>query len=73
MGMIGHVQFVNLCASGDMGVPNETAALSEGLGWANLAFNPPWNSDDVAGANETNTTVGNSTNGTGQFRRSVIR
>ena len=47
MGMIAHVQFMNLCSAGDMGVPKETAAMSNGMGWANLQFKSPFASDDA--------------------------
>lgn len=36
MGMMGHVQFMSICAEGDMGVPNETAAMGEGMAWMNV-------------------------------------
>ena len=59
MGMVGHVQFMNMCSSGDMGVHPETAALSDGMGWANLQMDPPWGSSD------SNTSASNNTDGTG--------
>ena len=59
MGMIGHAQFMNLCAEGDMGIPAETAALSSGMGWANLQFDPPWGSSSTnsSSANKSNSTT----------------
>jgi hypothetical protein len=42
MGMVGQVQFMHFCAQGDVGIPNETAALARGLSWANVQFAPPW-------------------------------
>ena len=55
MGMIGHVQFMNLCSAGDMGSPPETAAMSDGMGWANLQFKSPF------GQSGSNSTKANST------------
>jgi len=40
---------MNTCGSGDMGTPEETAAMGDGLAWANLAFEPPWG----VGSNDT--------------------
>ena len=53
--MISHVQFMNLCSAGDMGTPAETAAMSDGMGWANLQFKSPF------GRSGSNSTKVNST------------
>ena len=70
MGMIGHVQFMNLCSQGDMGIPPETAALSDGMGWANLQFDPPWGSSSGnSSGNKTNSTASSQRRAMGPLRR----
>jgi len=63
MGMVGHVQFLNYAAAVS-GVPNDTVALGDGVGWANLAFDPPWYSENPPGSNTTNASA---------TRRALIR
>jgi len=41
MGVISQAQFMNLCAAGDIGVPEETTEMADGVGWVNLQFAPP--------------------------------
>ena len=53
MGVIGHVQFMNLCSAGDTGTPPETAQMSEGLAWANLQLDPPWTPAKGSNANSS--------------------
>ena len=48
MGMIGQVQFMNLATAGETGSPPETKAMSGGLAWANVAFDPPWMGDNAS-------------------------
>jgi hypothetical protein len=62
MGMVGQVQFMNYCGSGDLGTPADTKAMGDGLAWANVQFDPPWltSSDNATG----NGTAG--TNATGR-------
>jgi hypothetical protein len=54
MGMISQVQFMHLCSAGETGAPEETKAMSSGLGWANLDFDAPWSTDpDLHADNKT--------------------
>jgi hypothetical protein len=68
MGMMGQVQFINYCGSGDLGVPKDTKAMGEGLAWANVQFDPPWG---TAFANRTNSST--SSNGTTRRAARVSR
>ena len=67
MGMISHIQFMNLCSAGDMGTPPETVAMSDGMGWANLQFESPF------GWSDSNSTITNSTSITGNMMRRLLQ
>ena len=68
MGMVSHVQFMNLCAAGDMGTPPETAAMADGMGWANLQFKIP-----AFGGSGSNSSGSNNSNGTSATGRRLLQ
>ena len=38
---------MSICAEGDLGVPNATAAMGEGMAWMNVQVAPPWDTDNT--------------------------
>ena len=59
---------MNLCAAGDLGVPAETAAMADGMGWANLQFESPFGRSD-----SNSSDVGNATNVTAITLRRLLQ
>ena len=70
MGMISQVQFMNLCAAGNMGAPPETEAMADGFDWANLQFEAPWTHSQDGGGNAS---YANSSNRSAVQRRQSAR